>query len=394
MSRISLFGLKVSSTDAKRLLSPAKYEQLQLYSESEKRNCLLPWLRPDYRHLLDELRKLKHNEQVKNKFAEYEQELIIDEKAIQKSTNNQSISTHSNALTLYHQRYPKHKKLHETENTVNWVPNYNEQITSAAKAYSQTYFEFGIMEKVKHPNAFTCHINIWPIVIPQANYLRAPLPSLEIHFNPVVVCTLTIHRAEHQKTIDETMQTYPSSDKSFALNTEILSNRFLKLSEPKLVIPIELIKSLATGLIQAPGCRVIRKNDLTVTYEIIGLDNELVLSTNFLRFLGCLGGTPLITLLNLGLIDDLTYNIIENADDSIPVSPPIREKDRGYLRLIQQTEGFLTNNEWGRVLSLSREGAFRTLKRLQEADLVSLEKHVGGKGVRVTLTRDSLSALR
>jgi hypothetical protein len=233
------------------------------------------------------------------------------------------------------------------------------------------------------------------LVVPQVDYCRDGIVSLDFSFHPYAVASLSVHRSKHRKIIDDYYRTYPGSEKAFAHDTFTLDNSLLKLKILKLNLPVQLIRALSSGKIYSEGCKVIQKTNQTITYDITGTDNELVLSHSFVRFLMSLGDYPLKTMLNLGLIDELTYLIVESTDDSITDMPPlIREKDRGYLRLIRKTDGFLTFDGWGKVLGLTREGAYRSLSRLGDAGLVSLVKHESGEGCKVVLMDQGVSAIR
>jgi hypothetical protein len=394
MSHVNLYGIKVTLADARRFLPPDKYEQYEVYSECEKRNCLLPWGAQDYRRLIAELRRRKHQETVKTKFNEYQKEIISDKKAISCNVNNQIIKTSSQALKFILNHYPTYQNLDGIENPLNWIPKYNKQITITAKKNLQKFIEQGILEKVKHRKAFKHWETIWPLVSPQCDYLRTTYSSLVFRFNPLAICSLTIHYAEHEKTIDGYVRTYPGSDKTISYHTEILDNRVLGLPVPKIEIPIKLIRSLASGKIQTDRCRVTKKTSQAIVYEIKGRGEALVLSDSFLRFLMGLGANPLKKLLDLGLIDDISMKICETLDNSISVDFPVREKDRRYMKLVHQTDGYLTYQGWGKVLGLSREGAYRMLMRLGNAGFVSIRKHQSNAGCIVGLTEKGTLALR
>jgi hypothetical protein len=64
----------------------------------------------------------------------------------------------------------------------------------------------------------------------------------------------------------------------------------------------------------------------------------------------------------------------------------VSEKDRKYLRKLSKTSDYLSYREWGRFLGLGRSGAQYTLRRLENMDLITLEKHPSGDGVRAILT--------
>lgn len=189
--------------------------------------------------------------------------------------------------------------------------------------------------------------------------------------------------------------TYPSSDEPLYLCTEILDPVTLDTALPKIIVPLKLLRGLASGDLQPSGCEVVKHKDAVLTYRVEGFDSEIVLSHDFLMFLMELGDDPLRALRDLGLLDEITLKVLETKHEEKPIEPPmVREKDRAYLRIIDETEGFLTFGGWGETLELTRDGAYRTLMRLEENGLVNTEKHESGEGTRASLTALGIAAIR
>jgi hypothetical protein len=129
--------------------------------------------------------------------------------------------------------------------------------------------------------------------------------------------------------------------------------------------------------------------------RVEGCENDVILSHSFIEFFQQLENDPKQRLRDLELIDDITYQIIETFEDTIPIKPlMVRDKDRNYLVLVQKSGGFLTYEGWGKVLGLTRNGAYRTLNRLGDSKLVTIKKHESGEGIKVNLTQLGLSTLR
>jgi hypothetical protein len=68
------------------------------------------------------------------------------------------------------------------------------------------------------------------------------------------------------------------------------------------------------------------------------------------------------------------------------VAERISSKDKGYLRKICKASSFFSYAEWGKALGLSKTGSLRTLHRLEQMDLIHLEKYPTGEGFKATLT--------
>jgi predicted ArsR family transcriptional regulator len=83
------------------------------------------------------------------------------------------------------------------------------------------------------------------------------------------------------------------------------------------------------------------------------------------------------------VVDDLTYKALQKAllEAELPIDLP--HKDRERLLTIRRFDKPLTYSEWGRLLGLTREGAYYLLKRLEAKGLLKLTKCERGVEVEV-----------
>ena len=338
------------------------------------------------------------SELVKTMFKEYEGQIKGDELSLKELSECTSISTKQEAIEFFVRDFPNFKKLLERSDPATWLPGYLPKIRGMAEENIEGVVDYYLMtDVVKNPEAFGYKKEVWPFIVPHVNYVKMGLDSLEFQFAPYAVTTFKVHRAKHRKTLSGWSYTYPSSDEPLCIFTEILDPQTLGMTLPKITVPLKLLRGLASGVIQPSGCEVVKHKDGVLTYTMEGFDDaEVVLPQGFVTFLMELGEEPLEALQELGLLDELTLQILESKKgEEKPLElPTIREKDRKYLGIIQKAEGFPTYGGWGESLELTRDGAYRMLMRLEEDGLVNIEKHESGEGVRVSLTTLGLAAIR
>ena len=386
----------VNEGDAKRLLSKEDYERLGLFVDSIRRGrVLVPWAEHEYYRLLDGLEDKKRMELVEAMFREYEEKVKEDELRLKELSEGTSISTKQEALKFFFRDFPNYKRLLDRSDPSSWLPGYIPKIQNKAKGCIEGIFDYCLMEKVENPEAFGCEKKVWPFIVPRVNYVKVGLDCLEFSFTPYAVATSKVHRVEHKKTLRGWSYTYLSSDEPLYLCREILDPSLLDTALPKIVLPLRLLRGLALGGIQPDGCEVVKHKDDVLTYRVGGFNSEVVLSHGFLMFLMELGEEPLVALKDLGLLSEITLRILTSKKEVAPLElPVIREKDRKYLGIIHESEGFLTYGGWGEALELTRDGSYRTLTRLEEDGLVNTEKHESGEGTRASLTALGLAAIR
>jgi DNA-binding transcriptional ArsR family regulator len=403
--------LDVTATQQRilRILSKGEFETFERLEETKRRGFTLnpraEWMY--YRlldklgekgiRMLDELEDKKRRELVKTMFREYEDQVEVDELRLKEFSEGTSISTKQEAIEFFVRDFPNFKRLLNWSDAMVWLLGYLQKIRGMAEENVEGFVDYYLMvDVVKNPEAFGYEKGVWPFIMPQMSYVKVGLDSLEFSFAPYAVITLKVHRAEHKKTLRGWSYTYPSSDEPLFLYTYVLDSFFLDMSLPKIILPLKLLRGLASGDIQPSGCEVIKQKDRVLTYRVEGFEAEVILPHDFVTFLMNLGEEPLKALHELGLLDELTLQILESKKgEGKPLElPTIREKDRKYLGIIQKAEGFLTYGGWGEALELTRDGAYRTLMRLEEDGLVNIEKHESGEGVRVSLTTLGLAAIR
>ena len=383
----------------RNLLSKKEYETLERLQETRSRGVTLnPPAELMYHRLIDKLKDKKRWELIKPLFKEYEDQIKVDELKLKELSEDTFISTKDEAIEFFTRDFPNFERLLNWSDAMVWLLGYLQKIKGIAEENVESFVDYYLMvDVVKNPEAFGYEKGVWPFIVPQANYVKMGVDSLEFSFAPYAVITLKVHRAEHKKTLRGWSYTYPSSDEPLFLYTYVLDSFSLDMSLPKIILPLKLLRGLASGDIQPSGCEVIKQKDRVLTYRVEGFDNaEVVLPQGFVTFLMELGEDPLKALQELGLLDELTLQILESKKgEGKPLElPAIREKDRKYLGIIQKAEGFPTYGGWGFSLGLTKQGADALLKRLEGEGMVSIVKHESGEGIKASLTDLGLAVLR
>jgi hypothetical protein len=373
--------VRVNRSDAERLLSREDCETLELFTESIRRGrTLLPWAEHEYYRLIDGLEDKKRMELVRAMFREYEEKVKDDELRLKELSEGTSISTRQEALELFVRDFPNYKRLLERSDPSTWLPGHLQKIRNEAEGYIEGIFDYGLMEEVENPEAFGCEKKVWSFIVPHVNYVKMGLDSLEFSFTPHAVTTSKVHRAAHKKTLKGWSYTYPSSNEPLYLCTEILYPGSLNTSLPKIVLPLRLLRGLALGGLQPDGCEVIMHKDGALTYMVEGFNSEVVLPYEFVKFITELGENPLNRLQEIGLLDDITFKILETKREVTPIETPIlREKDKEQLRIIAEMGSRSSWGGWGEALGMSRQGAKDQLLRFEERGLIELERSENGE---------------
>ena len=382
----------------RNLLSKKEYETLERLQETRSRGVTLN--QPDelmYHRLLNKLKDKKRRELVKPIFKKYEDQVKDDEFRLREISKGTYISTKEEATEFFIRDFPNFKKLLDRSDPMTWLPGYLPKIRNMAEENIEGVVDYYLMtDVVKNPEAFGYEKGVWPFIVPNVNYIKTGLAALEFNFAPYAVITFKVHRAKHRKDLEGWYKIYPSSDEPLFLYTYVLDPFSLDTSLPKLILPLKLLRGLASGDIQPSGCEIVKQKDGVLTYRVEGFDNaEVVLPQGFVTFLMELGEDPLKALQELGLLDELTLQILESKKgEGKPLElPAIREKDRKYLGIIQKTEGFPTYGGWGEALGLTKQGADALLKRLEGEGMVIIIKHEK-EGIKAPLTDLGLAVLR
>jgi len=377
----------VNQWDAKHFLSKEDYETLELFAESIRRGrTLLPWAEHEYYRLLDELEDKKRMELVKAMFEEYEQKVKEDELRLKELSEGTSISTKQEALEFFVKDFPNYKRLLERSDPTTWFPGYIPKIRQKAEEWIEGGFDYGLMEEVENSEAFGYETKIWPFIVPRVNYVKMGLDSLEFSFTPHAVTTFKVHRTAHKKTLKGWSYTYPSSDEPLYLSVETLDPSSLNTSLPNIVLPLRLLRGLASEDLQPDGCEVVKHKDGFLTYRIVGFNSEVVLPHEFLMFLTRLSENPLNRLQELGMLDTITVKILETKHEEKPTETPVlREKDKEQIRIIAEMGSRSSWGGWGEVLDMSRQGAKDQLLRFEERGLIELERPENGE-IRAIMT--------
>lgn len=390
------FRMLLNQRDAQRLLSREDFETLEYLAGAMRRGFTLnPSAEVKYYRLLDKLESEMNKEYAEMLSEEYEEKLKEDESRLEELSDGWAVSSRQEVIGVLTKAAPEFEKILLESDPAEWLPGCILKIKDAAEPCVEGVFE-GLMSHVGHPEAFGYDVEIWPFIVPRVNYTKIGVDSLEFCLRPYAVYAIKVHRAEHSKNFRGWITTYPSEENPLCRFTEILDPATLDAALPRITVPLKLLQGMASGDIQPSGCEVIKQEGGILTYAVEGFEPEVVLPHDFMTFVMGLGEDPLKRLQELGLLSEITLKILESKKgEERPLElPVIREKDRKYLGTIHETEGFLTFGGWGEALGLTRDGAYRTLMRLEEDGLVDTEKHESGEGTRASLTALGLAALR
>jgi len=135
--------------------------------------------------------------------------------------------------------------------------------------------------------------------------------------------------------------------------------------------PISLLKAWLSGELECGEASLISTEGSDLTYFIEDVE---YIPKAFYRWFTGLGEEPIRKLLHLRVVDDLTYKALQKAllEAELPIDHPHKDKER--LLTIMRFDKPLTYSEWGRVLGLTREGAYYLLRRFEAKGLVKLTK--------------------
>ena len=386
---------QLTQRDAYRLLSKEDYETLESLEETRRRGFTLnPRAETIYFRLLDKLEDEKGKEHAEMLAAEYREKLKEDELKLVELSSGVAVSTYQEALEFFIGAYLGFEKILRAHNPANWIPGCLPKIKAAAEGGVEGIFDY-FMDEIENPDAFSYNKTIWPILIPVVDYIKKGIDCLEFEFTAYTVSVIEVHHVEHKKNFGAWVFTFPGSEKPISNYTDIFDPGTLNMAPPKITVPLRLLLGLASGELQPGGCEVIKHKDGVLTYRVEGFEAEVTLPHDFIAFLMDLGEEPLKALQELGLLDELTLRILESKKgEELMELPVMREKDRTYLRTINEIEGFLTYGGWGEALGLTKQGADSLLKRMEGEGMVSIIKHESGEGIRASLTTLGLAVLR
>jgi len=371
---------QLTQRDAYRLLSKEDYETLESLEETRRRGFTLnPRAETIYFRLLDKLEDEKGKEHAEMLAAEYREKLKEDELKLVELSSGVAVSTNQEALEFFIGAYPGFEKILRAHNPANWIPGCLPKIKAAAEGGVEGIFDY-FMDEIENPDAFSYNKTIWPILIPVVDYIKKGIDCLEFEFTAYTVSVIEVHHVEHKKSFGAWVFTFPGSEKPISNYTDIFDPGTLNMAPPKITVPLRLLLGLASGELQPGGCEVIKHKDGVLTYRVEGFEAEVILPHDFIAFLMDLGEEPLKALQELGLLDDITFKILETKREVTPIETPVlREKDKEQLRIIAEMGSRSSWGGWGEALGMSRQGAKDQLLRFEERGLIELERSENGE---------------
>jgi len=382
--------------DAKRLLSSGEYEETRsLQATLDHGYHLYPWAEQRYHQLWGTVRARRKKELADLMADAYREELKQDESLLGGLSTKEPLLTKDAALHFFTAQFPNLETLMRHE-PGNWLPQSLDAVQEdVTRAVSEAFQD--LMKQVQHPDAFGHTPLIWMFMIPRANYVKYGLDTLELTFQPYAAVTIQVWREEHQREFYDWVLKMRSSDGPVAQINKLLIPQDLDVAPPKLTVPLDLLTGLASGCQEPPECEIVRQLEDRLTYRVAGFGDQVTLTSRFVDFLTALKQQSpvgfLESLSKLGILGELAYRVLRGKISMPHAGPEVGEKVKKYLETIHNTAGHLSYGQWGRVLGLTREGAFRLLGRLETMGLVVREKHEAGEGIRVFLTKEGLAAI-
>jgi hypothetical protein len=136
--------------------------------------------------------------------------------------------------------------------------------------------------------------------------------------------------------------------------------------------PLKLLKAWMVGELECSG--VVLTSTIGGNLEYLVEGTNVIIPKQFHKWFLKLGREPFRKLLKMKVIDDYTYSAVEKAMLEAELPLDLSNKDRERLHTIRRIDKPLTYSEWGRVLGLTREGAYYLLRRFEAKGLVKLTK--------------------
>ena len=167
--------------------------------------------------------------------------------------------------------------------------------------------------------------------------------------------------------------------------------------------PMSLFKCLTEGNMESSDVKIVGNYSNKTAYRVRGFSDEIELSNSFIAWInGFRSGKGvndfLSKMLNLGLLDQKTYDIVihkfESETEPIIEYSELSDKDIERLRKIDKIKAPHFYSWWGKkVLGLtSRQGSSNFLDKMEKGGYVKLYK--SDLGVRVELTEKGRRAIQ
>lgn len=385
----------ITPRDARRFLTREEYMEIEDLRTAIELGYPLPpeaWRRYDV--LCHKVRWKKRKDLAESLAYIYQDELKEDESKLKKMAVKEArIQNRHEAIQYFIKQFPQFQRLFERVDPVLWVTGDLGQVKEVVEKLVGDTFHV-LTEEAEHPEAFYHRMWSWLILVPCGYYAKHGIDTLELNFAVYAIATLKVYRGKHKKFFKGWSFSYPPSGRPVAEFTLLFKPEDLSGSSPvKLIVPLKLLYGLASNSLQPDGCEIIRQQASLLVYRVEGFEPEVVLTLDFVNFLTGLKGDPQEKLHELGLISKMTLQILEAKRRRPLKVPEVRRKDMEYLRRIHGTEGYVTYSGWGEVLGITREGAYRALKRLDREGLLVMDKHESGEGIRVMLTEKGLAVI-
>lgn len=366
--------VEITKWDAMRYLSPKDYNDLEGMAEFTRQGRdLAPWAGNLYKKLIE---KVTDHVMYRN----YTNRIIDDALNFKELLEEEVVSTSQEAIKYFASEHPNLEGTFKVFDPKAWFPEALPKIREAAENCADHIFQF-IMDDMKYPEIYDYKVHVWPFITTHAHYSKKGIDTLEFGLDPYAVITISVSSVQHKKTFKNWTFECPASEKPLFSYTCIRGPSDLDLSLPNINLPLELLRGLSLGDLQPSGCEITKQEETTLSYRIVGVDQEVVLPNDFITFIMSLGEDPLKSLQGLGLLNELTLKILESRKhEEKPLElPEIREKDKEQLRIIAEVESRSSWGGWGEVLDMSRQGAKDQLLRFEERGLIELKRSENGE---------------
>ena len=373
-------NVKITRRDTRRYLSSKDYNDLEGMDEFLRQGKkFAPWAGNLYDKLVG---KVEAHVMSRN----YTNQIRYDALNLKELLEGEVVSTSQEAIKYFVSERPDLEEIFNVLDPKAWFPEALPKIREAAENCAEHMFQF-IMGDMKYPEIHDYKVNVWPFIISHFTYSKKGIDTLEFGLDPYAVITISVSIVQHKKTFKNWIFEYPAHKKPLFSFTDIRGPSDLDLSLPNINLPLELLRGLSSGDLQPSGCEITKQEETSLSYRIVGFDQEVVLPNDFITFIMSLGGEdPLSRLQELGLLGEMTFRILASKKEEKPlVLPVIREKDEEQLRIIAEAGSRSSWGGWGEALDMSRQGAKDKLLRFEERGLIELERPENGE-IRAIMT--------
>ncbi|MBA7628111.1 hypothetical protein ES703_35581 [subsurface metagenome] len=315
-------NVKITRRDTRRYLSSKDYNDLEGMDEFLRQGKkFAPWAGNLYDKLVG---KVEAHVMSRN----YTNQIRYDALNLKELLEGEVVSTSQEAIKYFVSERPDLEEIFNVLDPKAWFPEALPKIREAAENCAEHMFQF-IMGDMKYPEIHG-------------------IDTLEFGLDPYAVITISVSIVQHKKTFKNWIFEYPAHKKPLFSFTDIRGPSDLDLSLPNINLPLELLRGLSSGDLQPSGCEITKQEETSLSYRIVGFDQEVVLPNDFITFIMSLGGEdPLSRLQELGLLGEMTFRILASKKEEKPlVLPVIREKDEEQLRIIAEAG---SRSSWGGV---------------------------------------------